>query len=211
LPAKPGAGPQLAQAAPFWMSLTLPPELAGELPMVAAGHIPSGPLSKRKGQTAQPQVPPAMPAPAPPPVAPVAQAPQAAPTPQPVSPPVAQPGPGPLPTVKIGEVQIGEFQLIMPGGRKISLAADKEYTLGRAHSGSPAEIDLSEYGGDTSQGVSRKHARLVVAHSRCFLEDLGSKNGTSVNDRRLGPGERCPLSGGEKVTLGSFILHVSKG
>ena len=254
LPAKPGA---VAQAPSFWMFLTLPPALAGELPMVAAGHIPSGPLSKPRGQTVQPQVPPAIPAPhpmtppsprtpppppgpamtpmvsqpkppAPAPVvpprrpakkpakrpakkaarkAPVAQKPQAAATPQPVSPPAAQPGPEPLPTV---QMQIGEFQLIMPGGRTISLAADKDYTLGRGHSESPAEIDLSECGGDASQ-VSRKHARLVVARKGCFLEDLGSKNGTLVNGRRLSPGERCPLSGGEQVTLGSLILHVLKG
>ncbi|MGD0174203.1 MAG: double-cubane-cluster-containing anaerobic reductase [Anaerolineales bacterium] len=204
LPAKPGA---VAQAPSFWMSLTLPPGLAGELPTVAAGHIPSGPLSRPRGQTVQPQVLPAIPAPAPPPAAPVAQKPQAAATPQPVSPPAAQPGSEPLPTVQI---QVGEFQLVIPGGRTISLAAGKDYTLGRGHSESPAEIDLSEYGGDVSQ-VSRKHARLAVARDRCLLEDLGSKNGTLVNGRRLSPGERCPLSGEEQITLGSLILHVLKG
>jgi benzoyl-CoA reductase/2-hydroxyglutaryl-CoA dehydratase subunit BcrC/BadD/HgdB len=196
LPAKPGTA---AQAPSFWMSLTLPPALAGELPMVAADLIPSGPLSKPRGQTVRVQVPPAIPVPAPAPAAPVAREPQAAAAPQPAS--------EPLPTVQI---QTGEFQLIMPGGQTVSLAADKEYTLGRGHSESPVEIDLSGYGGDTSQ-VSRKHARLAVAPNRCFLEDLGSKNGTSVDGRRLGAGERCPLSGGEQVTLGSFILHVLKG
>ncbi len=58
--AAPGA---VARAAPFWMSLTLPPELAGELPMVAAGQIPSGPLTTTMGKVKQPPVPPTKPTP----------------------------------------------------------------------------------------------------------------------------------------------------
>jgi hypothetical protein len=63
--AAPGA---VAKAATFWMALTLPPELAGELPMVAAGHIPSGPLTTTMGKVAQPPVPPAKPTPPPEPL-----------------------------------------------------------------------------------------------------------------------------------------------
>ncbi|HVO13203.1 MAG TPA: FHA domain-containing protein [Vicinamibacteria bacterium] len=34
-------------------------------------------------------------------------------------------------------------------------------------------------------GVSRRHARIVVADDQATLEDLGSKNGTYLGDRRL--------------------------
>jgi benzoyl-CoA reductase/2-hydroxyglutaryl-CoA dehydratase subunit BcrC/BadD/HgdB len=198
-PVRPGAA---AQAPSFWMALTLPLEIAGELPMVAAEYIPSGPLSRPRGQTMQRQAQLAAAA-----QAPVAPKPQAPETPSPVPPPAAKPSPEPQATVQI---QTGEFQLIMPGGKTIPLTAGKEYTLGRGHSESPAEIDLSEYGGDVSQ-VSRKHARLVVASDHCILEDLGSKNGILVNGRRLKPDERCQISGGEQVTLGTFMLHMLKG
>ena len=33
--------------------------------------------------------------------------------------------------------------------------------------------------------VSRQHARITVAEGRATLEDLGSKNGTFVGDRRI--------------------------
>jgi hypothetical protein len=55
----------VAKAAPSWMALTLPPELDGELQMVAAGRIPSGPLTTTMGKAAQREVAPAKPAPVP--------------------------------------------------------------------------------------------------------------------------------------------------
>jgi len=192
-PAQPPGGapaPQV-QAAPLWMSITLPPELAGELPMVSATRVPSGPLSKPKAQATQPHAPA------------VATA-QPTPAPQPAAPPAAQPVPPPRAT------QMTKFRLVTSSGQEIPLSRDNSYILGRDSSKSPTEIDLTSYGGDASQGVSRSHARLVVTRSRCFLEDLGSKNGTYVNGRRLGSGERCPMTGGEQVTLGRFTLRVLK-
>lgn len=60
----------------------------------------------------------------------------------------------------------------------------------------PREIALSEgenvlgRGADSlvwidAQGVSRRHARILVSAGLATLEDLGSKNGTFVNDVRL--------------------------
>ena len=36
-----------------------------------------------------------------------------------------------------------------------------------------------------SAGVSRRHARIVIGEGQAFLEDLGSKNGTFLGERRL--------------------------
>jgi DNA-binding winged helix-turn-helix (wHTH) protein len=49
--------------------------------------------------------------------------------------------------------------------------------------------------------LSRKHARIVVESGRATIEDLGSKNGTSVDGRRL----RSPreLSDGDQILFGS--------
>jgi benzoyl-CoA reductase/2-hydroxyglutaryl-CoA dehydratase subunit BcrC/BadD/HgdB len=180
--AAPGA---VAKAAPFWMALTLPPELAGEREMVAAGRILSGPLTTSMGKVA--------------------------PVPEPlltVELSRAKPAPVPEPKLTV-KIQLDEFQLVMPDGRIISLAADMDYTLGRNLSKSPKMIDLGGYGDATE--ISRKHASLVVTHDSCSLEDLGSTNGTSVNGRLLNKGERFPISGGEEIKMGNYTFHVLKG
>jgi len=53
-------------------------------------------------------------------------------------------------------------------------------------------------------GVSRHHARIVVAEGTATLEDLGSKNGTFLGDRRL----EAPvvLSDGDTFHLGRQML-----
>jgi DNA-binding winged helix-turn-helix (wHTH) protein len=51
-----------------------------------------------------------------------------------------------------------------------------------------------------SGGVSRRHARITVSGGRATLEDLGSKNGTSVGDERLSSPR--VLRDGDRVRLG---------
>jgi DNA-binding winged helix-turn-helix (wHTH) protein len=53
-------------------------------------------------------------------------------------------------------------------------------------------------------GVSRRHARVVVTGSEVVVEDLESKNGTFVGDRRL---ERpTPLADRDQLRLGRTVL-----
>jgi DNA-binding winged helix-turn-helix (wHTH) protein len=58
--------------------------------------------------------------------------------------------------------------------------------------------------------VSRRHARITVRDSRAFLEDLGSRNGTSVGGRPIeGPVE---LAGGDTVEVGpEAIVFLGPG
>ncbi len=56
--------------------------------------------------------------------------------------------------------------------------------------------------------VSRRHAELVVEETRLALRDLDSQNGTTVNGRRLGPGEELPLGPEDVVRVGSVTLLV---
>lgn len=57
-----------------------------------------------------------------------------------------------------------------------------------------------------SSTVSRHHARIRVAAAVATLEDLGSRNGTFLNGRRL----RSPaaLSDGDQIQVGSIPLRV---
>lgn len=58
--------------------------------------------------------------------------------------------------------------------------------------------------------VHRQHARLFFneLHSELSIRDLGGKNGTNVNGRRLGPGECAVLRARDKITLGPVELRL---
>jgi DNA-binding winged helix-turn-helix (wHTH) protein len=60
-----------------------------------------------------------------------------------------------------------------------------------------------------SPGVSRYHARFTLSDTETVVEDLGSKNGTHVNGRRIdGP---VALADGDEVRLGLVVLTFRCG
>jgi len=73
-----------------------------------------------------------------------------------------------------GQPGIVLYQLVWSGGR--ATFGEGEHILGRDPS-----LDLCV----ESSSVSRRHARLRIDRGEAMLEDLGSKNGTFVNDKRL--------------------------
>lgn len=54
-------------------------------------------------------------------------------------------------------------------------------------------------------GVSRRHARLCLDADRATIEDLGSKNGTWLNDERIS--DQTPLRDGDRLQLGPESLE----
>lgn len=54
-------------------------------------------------------------------------------------------------------------------------------------------------------GVSRRHARIDVERDVATVEDLGSKNGTSVNGVPLA--SACRLADGDRITLGQVDVE----
>jgi two-component system cell cycle response regulator len=60
-----------------------------------------------------------------------------------------------------------------------------------------------------SDSVSRRHARIERRGDALYVADLGSTNGTLVNDAQLRARE-CALSNGDQVKFGDFVLkHLS--
>jgi DNA-binding winged helix-turn-helix (wHTH) protein len=55
-----------------------------------------------------------------------------------------------------------------------------------------------------SSTVSRRHARIVIDARSGTLEDLGSKNGTYVNDRKVSA--PTPIVDGDQVRIGSLLF-----
>lgn len=88
---------------------------------------------------------------------------------------------------------VGRARLLW-GDRTIPLAAG-DNLIGR----DPASLVWLD-----SSDVSRRHARIVVADGRAKLEDLGSKNGTYLNDRRIA--SAATLNDGDAIRIGPARL-----
>jgi pSer/pThr/pTyr-binding forkhead associated (FHA) protein len=66
------------------------------------------------------------------------------------------------------------------------------------------EIDLGIHPAD--RGVSSQHAVLRIHDSGLTITDIGSTNGTTINDSddRLGNGEEIPLADGDRIHVGAW-------
>ena len=87
-----------------------------------------------------------------------------------------------------------------PGGWLLGEVAEIALTTG--------ENVLGREGPDVilikSSTVSRRHARIVIDSKGAVVEDLGSKNGTFVNDRRVTA--PTPVVEGDQVRVGSLLF-----
>ena len=72
---------------------------------------------------------------------------------------------------------------------------------------SESMFDLAPRGG-YARGISRRHAAIQRTEHGYEILDLGSVNGTWVNDERLTPHKNYPLASGSHLRLGSMQLFV---
>ncbi len=75
-----------------------------------------------------------------------------------------------------------------------------EVTIGRSETSTIA-VDVPN--------VSRKHARIFLDQGQCWVEDLGSTNGTHVNDVEIEHIQ--PLSNGDLITTGGLVFKFIVG
>jgi DNA-binding winged helix-turn-helix (wHTH) protein len=85
------------------------------------------------------------------------------------------------------------FRLVWAGGR--ATLTDGEHVLGR-------DPDLELF--LDSRDISRRHARIRITGDEATIEDLESKNGTFVAERRLETVTR--LADGDSIRIGSVEL-----
>jgi pSer/pThr/pTyr-binding forkhead associated (FHA) protein len=84
--------------------------------------------------------------------------------------------------------------------------------IGKQNDRIPPDIDVSGF--PNSEIVSRIHADIRVEGDTYYVEDVGSSNGTYINNmvlpmgdrHRLRPGDRIALGKGDKVT---FLFQLS--
>ena len=80
--------------------------------------------------------------------------------------------------------------------------------LGRASSETPdPTIDLTSFGA-IALGVSREHAAIKFSGSECSVTDLGSSNGTWLNENRLEAHKVQTLRNGDMLRLGNMLVFT---
>jgi hypothetical protein len=70
--------------------------------------------------------------------------------------------------------------------------------------GADSDVVLAE------QGISRQHARLERGARGWAVTDLGTTNGTFVNEQRIPPREPVPLGPGDRLRIGSSVLALQR-
>ncbi len=76
--------------------------------------------------------------------------------------------------------------------------------IGKPNDRVPPDIDVSGFA--NSDIVSRIHADIRVEGGIYYIEDVGSSNGTYINNMPLAPGNRHRLRPGDRVSLGKGDL-----
>ena len=84
-----------------------------------------------------------------------------------------------------------------------------ETTIGRADpvTGILPDIDLTPV--DTNRSVSRRHAKIIRSGKEYFvLEEVGTVNGTYVNDQRIPTGSPVAMHNGDLVKIGLISMKA---
>jgi CRP-like cAMP-binding protein len=97
-------------------------------------------------------------------------------------------------------------------GLELNLSADEETTVGRRDpvTGINPVVDLTPI--DTQRSISRRHATIFRRGDKFFVrEEIGTMNGTFVNEERIQTGVPVEFKDGDKVRFGlvKTIFHAS--
>ncbi|WP_421655446.1 FHA domain-containing protein [Leptothermofonsia sp. ETS-13] len=146
----------------------------------------------------------------------------------PVAPPVMPP---PIPVTKQPEVEKTPMIASPPGSFKTQLQHHTAWLvhvqtstsielpqnlsvihIGKPNDRIPPDIDISGF--PDSEIVSRVHADIRIEGDAFYIEDVGSSNGTYINNSPLPTGNRHRLRSGDRIALGkgdkvTFLFQIS--
>lgn len=98
----------------------------------------------------------------------------------------------------------------LPSGYCVTLDMDQPLILGRELLPDLEEtvLDLNDFNA-LQHGVSRHHCQLIRRGTRLVVVDLGSTNGTFLNNQPLLPHRDYTIAHGDKLILGTLHIIVS--
>ena len=94
-------------------------------------------------------------------------------------------------------------------GTEFFFSSGDETTIGRADpvTGILPDVDLTSV--DTNRSVSRRHAKIIRAGSEYMvLEEVGTVNGTYVNDQRIPTGVPVAIHDGDLIKIGLVSMKT---
>lgn len=91
-------------------------------------------------------------------------------------------------------------------GRKYSAEEPLVINIGRSDK---CEISISK---DMDSGISRQHCRLNITPPKVVIYDLGSSNGTFINEKPLAANTSYEIKEGDAIRMGEtvFIMEVDE-
>jgi FHA domain/Double zinc ribbon len=138
---------------------------------------------------------------------------QSIPTPPPLEPAPAPEAEVQEPAAPVPTATVARTQLQQVTARLIHVQSDRLIELpqnlsvihiGKPNDRIPPDIDVSGFA--NSEIVSRIHADIRVEGDAHYVEDVGSSNGTYINNLPLLPGNRHRLRPGDRISLGKGDL-----
>ncbi|MBE8996958.1 MULTISPECIES: FHA domain-containing protein [unclassified Nostoc] len=138
---------------------------------------------------------------------------QSIPTPPPLEPSPPSEAELPPPAAPAPTATVARTQLQQVIARLIHVQTDRLIELpqnlsvihiGKPNDRIPPDIDVSGF--PNSEVVSRIHADIRVEGDAHYVEDVGSSNGTYINNLPLLPGNRHRLRPGDRISLGKGDL-----
>ncbi len=217
-PEMPPAIPDLRQSEPVMAQTSSPPQEQAVPPTVAVPHQgeDEGLPLKRVAVPHQGEDETAVPATtfAAPPIIPVVS-----PTPPPTPPIIPEVSPTPPPTQRSSTASKTQLQqqsaklLHVQTDRLIELSPSLSVVhIGKPNDRIPPDVDVSGF--PNSEVVSRMHADIRIEGDAYYIEDVGSSNGTYINNSPLLPGNRHRLRTGDRIALGkgdmmTFLFQIS--
>jgi CRP-like cAMP-binding protein len=94
-------------------------------------------------------------------------------------------------------------------GAEFFFSKGDETTIGRADpvTGILPDIDLTSV--DANRSVSRRHAKIICSGNQYFmLEEVGTVNGTYVNDQRIPTGTPVMIHNGDGIKIGLIAMRA---
>lgn len=107
-------------------------------------------------------------------------------------------------------IHANKITFVIPNsGRRAKYPLKSDINIGRTDPDSNwyPTLDLTPDDGAES-GVSRRHATIKTSSQGTVVLDLGSTNGTRLNNFRLPPDLPYPLKSGDELRIGQLLLHI---
>ena len=114
---------------------------------------------------------------------------------------------------KLVFIQYCRLPVTPPAGRRLRLLRQKtgqtavlnknQFIIGKSQT-------MADFSIPDNQTISRKHAMLFEDNGGWYVDDLNSLNGTSVNGRKIVPGQPVRLKSGDEISLSDETFLVQE-